>query len=205
MSFLQGIFECCERNKTLQKADISINNIKSESENNPPSATTKDSLMNHLSLNNFSPLITQLYSSKKNVIDINHIKNNESDKNSKISETNIKNLQSTMKINEDCPNLSMKNKISIRITKTVDCKRDDDKNNIISISDISFISENNEKKENFSKLLLTGDLFFNKEIIINESGMINSKRNKKDGYTVFGLKNSVDISGKLNNDFIINF
>ena len=35
--------------------------------------------------------------------------------------------------------------------------------------------------------------------------MINSKRNKKEGYTVFGLKNSVDVSGKLNNDFIINF
>lgn len=35
--------------------------------------------------------------------------------------------------------------------------------------------------------------------------MVNSKRNKKDGFTVFGLKNSVDISGQLNNDFIINF
>ena len=35
--------------------------------------------------------------------------------------------------------------------------------------------------------------------------MVNSKRNKKDGFTVFGLKNSVDFSGKLNNDFIINF
>ena len=27
--------------------------------------------------------------------------------------------------------------------------------------------------------------------------MINSKRNKKDGDTVFGLKNSIDASGKL--------
>ena len=68
-----------------------------------------------------------------------------------------------------------------------------------------FYSEKNEQKENFSKLLLTGDLFYGKEIIINDSGMVNSKRNKKDGYTVFGLKNSVDISGQLNNDFIINF
>ena len=35
--------------------------------------------------------------------------------------------------------------------------------------------------------------------------MINTKRNKKYGYNVFWLKNSVDTSGKLNNDFIINF
>ena len=35
--------------------------------------------------------------------------------------------------------------------------------------------------------------------------MINSKRNKKDGYTMFGLNNSLDISRQLNNDFIINF
>ena len=70
---------------------------------------------------------------------------------------------------------------------------------------MSFYSEKNEQKENFSKLLLTGDLFYGKEIIINDNGMVNSKRNKKDGYTVFGLKNSIDISGQLNNDFIINF
>ena len=35
--------------------------------------------------------------------------------------------------------------------------------------------------------------------------MINSKRNKKDGYTMFGLDNSLNFSGQLNNDFIINF
>ena len=35
--------------------------------------------------------------------------------------------------------------------------------------------------------------------------MLNSKINKKGGYASFGLKKSVDISWKLNNDFIINF
>ena len=98
----------------------------------------------------------------------------------------------------------------MRPTKTVICKRNEEDNNyILSLLDISFSSQKEEKKENYSKLLLTGDLFFNKEIIINESGMSNSKRNKnknkKDGYTMFGLKNSMDISGQLNNDFIINF
>ena len=215
MSFLQNIFGCCERNKDLKQADICINSIRCESENNPSSIPTKDSIRNPESNGNCSNLISQLDSSKKNTIDINNIKNNnETDKNSQNSATFIKNLKTTIKINENPTNLNMKNKISIRPIKTVVCKRNDDKINNISISDISFVSENNEKKENFSKLfsilsfsklLLTGDLFFNKEIIINERGMINSKRNKNDGYTVFGLKNSVDILGKLNNDFIINF
>ena len=89
----------------------------------------------------------------------------------------------------------IKTRLLLRTTKTVCCK-DDDKNNVISISDISFISKNNQK-ENFSNLLLTGDLFFNKEIIVNENGMINNKRNKKDSYIIFGLKNSVVVSGKL--------
>ena len=217
MSFLKNMFGCCEQNKDLKAADICINNIKSESENNPPSMTTKDYSQIYHSMRNSSHLITQSFSSKKNFLDINHIKNNQSDKNSQSSKksksnNNSKNngtfiqiLKNTIKINENYPNLNRKNRISIRPTKTVGFKRDYDKNYIMSLSDISFISENNEKKENFSKLLLTGDLFFNKEIIINECGMVNSKRNKKDGYTVFGLKNSVDISGKLNNDFIINF
>ena len=205
MSFVEDLFGCCGRNKALKKADICINNIKNEIENNPPSMITKDSQINRPSMSNSSHLITQFYSSKKNILDINHTKNNESDKISKNSATFIKNRKSTIEINENCRNQKLKNKISIRASRTVDFKRDNEKNNIITISDISFISENNEKKEHYSKLLLTGDLFYNKEIIINESGMVNSKRNKKDGYAVFGLNNSVDISGKLNNDFIINF
>ena len=78
------------------------------------------------------------------------------------------------------------------------------KNVNISMSDITFISEKQEKKEeNYSKLLLTGDLFYEKEIIITDSGMLNGKRNKKDGFSVFGLKNTKDRSGQLINDFLL--
>ena len=203
MSILENMFGCCERNKPIKKSDVCINNLKKESEKYLPYITSsKNTQMNRPSFTGSSPLITLSFSSKNN----NNLDANRLEKNSIAF---IKNLQNTIKIQDhpiDKTKLYLGNK-GLRPTKTVVCKTDNEKNNIISISDFSFISENNEekKKENFSKLLLTGDLFFNKEIIINDCGMINSKRNKKDGYIVFGLKNSVDISGKLNNDFIINF
>ena len=198
------MFGCCERDKTAKKADININNLKNSSETNLSYCIlTNNNKMNRPSVSNTSQTILLSYSSKNNVLEFNQTKNNdEVDKN---SAKFLQNLQTTVKTNEHSPLIHkpIKTRLLLRPTKTVGCK-DDEKKDIISISDISFISENNQK-ENFSKLLLTGDLFFNKEIIINENGMINSKRNKKDGYTVFGLKNSVDVSGKLNNDFIINF
>lgn len=206
MNFLQNMFGCCERDKTSKKSDLCINNIKIESEKNLPYCIlTSNNKVNRPSVSNTSQTILVSYSSKNNILDLNQTKNDEIDKS---SAKFLSNLQNTVKTNDHSllnnkPIIKSRLSLLLRPTKTVICK-DDDKKDIISISDISFISENNQK-ENFSKLLLTGDLFFNKEIIINENGMINSKRNKKDGYTVFGLKNSVDISGKLNNDFIINF
>ena len=199
------MFGCCERDKSIQKSDICINSINNKSENNfPYCILTNNNRMDRPSVCDTSQIITMLHSSKNNILEFNQTKNDETEKN---SAKFIRNLQTTVKTNEVSPLIHkplIKSRLLLRPTKTVGCNKDDEKNNVISISDISFVSENNQK-ENFSKLLLTGDLFFNKEIIINENGMINSKRNKKDGYTVFGLKNSIDASGKLNNDFIINF
>lgn len=205
MSIIQNMFKCCERDKALKKGDVDINVIKNEMDNNMPyTITTKVTQINRITVSNNFPLITMSNSTKTNNIDFNSIKKEETQKN---GDSFIKNLQRTIKMHENTINTNKNhnNKKNLRSTKTVVCKGDDEKKNVISISDLSFISEKNKEKENFSKLLLTGDLFFNKEIIINDSGMLNSKRNKKDGYTVFGLNNSVDISGKLNSDFIINF
>ena len=205
MSIIQNMFKCCERDKALKKGDVDINVIKNEMDNNMPyTITTKVTKINRITVSNNFPLITMSNSTKTNNIDFNSIKKEETQKN---GDSFIKNLQRTIKMHENTinTNKNYNNKKNLRSTKTVVCKGDDEKKNVISISDLSFISEKNKEKENFSKLLLTGDLFFNKEIIINDSGMLNSKRNKKDGYTVFGLNNSVDISGKLNSDFIINF
>jgi hypothetical protein len=217
MSLLEKIFGCCERSKLMKKSDINLLSIKKEKEketiNYLPNITqTKNTVKNRPSFTNSSPLITLSFSSK-NFNNNNNTNTNDINRTEKKTGAFIKSLQTTIKIKDDQPidksKLHLEKKV-LRPTKTVVCKRDNDQNYILSLSDISFISENNgqkekKEKENFSKLLLTGDLFFNKEIIINECGMINSKRNKKDGYTMFGLNNSLDISGQLNNDFIINF
>ena len=66
--------------------------------------------------------------------------------------------------------------------------------------------DNNEKNRNIGpKLLCSGELFFNKEIIINSNGMIDGLRQKNDGQVFFGNKVISDYRGINYNDFIINF
>ena len=194
MNILEKLFSCCGRDKTLKKSDIEINMIKSDSENNIPYIVlTKDT--QRYQARNSSPLINVSFPSRVNFI----LKKDEGDKS---SATFVKTLK--VPDNTDFNRLHIKRRIKLRPSQTID-KRIEERNDNISLSDFSIISDEDEQKENYSKLLLTGDLFFGKELIINDCGLVNSKRNKKDGYTVFGLKNSVDISGNLNNDFIINF
>lgn len=56
-----------------------------------------------------------------------------------------------------------------------------------------------------NKLLLTGELFWNKELIIEKTGIQNGLRKKSDGQTFFGLINSVDYTGTYHNDLVINY
>jgi hypothetical protein len=205
MSFLQNMFGCCGRDKNQKKSDVEINIIKCGNENNtPPTFSTKNSVLNSPSITHNIPLITSPFLSNKK-IDLPKISEEDINGSSYIEDTQ----QLANKINDHkkSTHIVYNNKSKIRATQTVDCKKNQDKTTVLSISDLSFVSENNngKKMENYSKLLLSGDLFFGKTIIINDCGMINSKRNKQDGYTVFGLTNSVDISGNLNSDFIINF
>ena len=133
MNFFQKMFGCCERDKTMQKSDICINSINNKSEKNLPYCIlTNNNRMDLPSVSDTSQVITMLYSLKNNILEFNQTKNEETEKN---SAKFISNLQTN---------------------------KDDEKNNVISISDISFVSENNQK-ENFSKLLLTGDFFLIKK------------------------------------------
>ena len=59
--------------------------------------------------------------------------------------------------------------------------------------------------QNSNKLLLTGELFFNKDIILTKQGMINGLRKKNDGQTFFGLFNTKDYTGQFYNDLVINY
>ena len=83
------------------------------------------------------------------------------------------------------------------------------KNSLISFSNFPIqniqINKIEENKIIGPKLLCTGELFFNQELIINPEGMINSLRKKNDGQSFFGTKKVLDYRGISYNDFIINF
>ena len=204
MNIFGNMFGCCNlyNNKSYQKSDIDLKKRKSENENMSYLFSEKNtqvnhrpSFSNHNNQSSNSPINNTILKINNNLEIINS-KNDDEEKRSATFQKNIQNIikKNDMKVSNDD---NSKPSQSILINNN---------NTVISISNISFISENQEKKkDSFSKLLLTGDLFYGKEIIITVTGMIGSKRKKKDGFTVFGLKNTVDHSGHLNNDFIINF
>ena len=200
MNNFGNMFGCCNlyNNKSNKKSDIEIKKRKIENENMSYLFSENNTQVNHrpsFSNNNNNNQSSNSPNYKKD-LEINKSKNEDEEKR---SATFQKNIQTIIQKN----NIQISNDDNPKPGQTIIIKNN---NTVISISNISFISENQEKKkENFSKLLLTGDLFYGKEIIITDTGMVGSKRKKKDGFTVFGLKNSVDHSGHLNNDFIINF
>ena len=192
MSIFGNILGCCNIYKSYKKSDIEIKKVKTENENLATYILSeKNTQINHNTNN--SNL------SKNKYLDLNNSKNDEeADKKSATFPKNIQNLSIS---NDNNININDESKKSQRNL----LKLPELKNTVLSLSEIPLLSEMEEKKEeNFSKLLLTGDLFFGKELIITDSGMINSKKNKKDGFTIFGLRNSKDIP-ELNIDFIINF
>ena len=192
MSIFGNILGCCNIYKSYKKSDIEIKKVKTENENLATYILSeKNTQINHNTNN--SNL------SKNKYLDLNNSKNDEeADKKSATFPKNIQNLSIS---NDNNININDESKKSQRNL----LKLPELKNTVLSLSEIPLLSEIEEKKEeNFSKLLLTGDLFFGKELIITDSGMINSKKNKKDGFTIFGLRNTKDIP-ELNIDFIINF
>lgn len=56
---------------------------------------------------------------------------------------------------------------------------------------------------NNQKLILSGELFFDKQIIIDSQGFEYGLRKKKDGHCYIGLSNSYDRNGNLLNDYIV--
>ena len=68
-----------------------------------------------------------------------------------------------------------------------------------------YVNNNNSNIEAGSKLLLSGELFFYKEIILTVHGIKESLRKKTDDIVFFGLKKCLDYKGNSYNDFIVNY
>ena len=81
------------------------------------------------------------------------------------------------------------------------------KDSVLTLNDLDlYVKIPEEKQENCSKLLLTGELFFDKELIIQTNGLINSMRKMKDDHVFFGIKCKSNASCCFNyNDIIINY
>ena len=184
MNIFGNIFGCCNIYKSLKKSDIELKKNKEiEKYDTYILSSEKNTQINHNTNNSF-----HLFN-KKNHLELNNSRNEDDEKKSATFPKNNQSISNDNKNNDD-------NKLSQKLL----LKLPEIKSTVLSITEIPLIVDIQEKEEeNYSKLLLTGDLFFNKEIIITDTGMLNSKRNKKDGFTIFGLKNTKDI------DFIINF
>lgn len=74
----------------------------------------------------------------------------------------------------------------------------------ISFGKISFAEKSEEIPSPSNKLLLTGPLFFNKDLIIDQQGLKNGLRKKNDSKVFFGLTEVKDYTGTYYNDFIVN-
>ena len=106
--------------------------------------------------------------------------------------------------------LDVKKLANSLISKSNASKNNKSNNTIITLNDLILInqSQNQEEKNNEiigSKLLLSGELFFWKEIIISSNGIKTSLRKEKDEHVFFGVKNILNKSGEPYNDLIINF
>ena len=158
-----------------------------------------EAMINHSSTKKIKerPNVNKLFENKSHIKQLNKKKDNPFENNKETTASNE--IISPRFINEG------KDDKNSNISNT-----SKNKNKLFS----SFISFSNfpnqisppiEKEDSGPKLLCSGELFFGKEIIITNKGMIDSVRNKKDSQTFFGLKNTTDYRGIYYNDFVINF
>ena len=78
---------------------------------------------------------------------------------------------------------------------------------VLTLNDLVVnIKAQEEKYENASKLLITGELFFDKEIIVQTNGLKNSMRKQKDDHVYFGIKCKLNASSCfVYNDIVVNY
>ena len=167
---------------------------------NPNLSNSNETLINHIPTQkiNTTPKSNKVLEQKINKKNINNSRNN-----------TIENIPETSVTNE---NISPRFLYNGEIDDNVSKKSSNDKKKKLLSSIISFsnfpiqpIIEEKEKGIIGPKILLSGELFFGKELIITTNGMINGLRHKNDGLTFFGLKNITDYRGTYYNDFVINY
>ena len=87
-------------------------------------------------------------------------------------------------------------------------KNSSNKGTVLTLNDLILMNQEADDKnvhEIGCKLLLSGELFFWKEIIITTNGIKNSLRKEKSDHVFFGIKNILNNSNESYNDLILNY
>ena len=172
---------------------IKNSSIKNQNINNNQKSINK---VDTFSIQNPKESETISQRNNTNIIDNNHFSIN------KIINNNAANN------NNDNSESKKNSSVNISISKNKNAKdSQSNKGTILTLNDLVLINQSQEDKflEIGSKLLLSGELFFWKEIIVQTNGIKNSLRKDKDDHVFFGLKNKTNYAGVMYNDFIINY
>ena len=205
MDIFQKIFKCCEPNKEI-KPNIHELEYAEDNSRSKSSKTNQNKLV-QLSTNfNYNPnpkpeqleISNDKYNSENNVTVTNSSLANNITTNFEV----LKNSSKEQKIADTSNKISSQKDDEEK--NSIEVKSKNSKNTILSIVDINN-NNNQEIKETGSKLLLSGELFFWNQIVINIHGLKDSLRKKNDDFVYFGLKKTKDYKGDFFNDYIINY
>ena len=210
MNSFMNFFYCCKRTNYNKKIYIDSKipeeegmNIdeKNTKQNDKKSNTLKNIYKSVNNINNINMNGINFLLDQSNPELYNHIKNNLTSNNQNL---NILNYNQSQKLNEN--NDSMNNDI-LKVTSNkylLGSNQKDFKNPTLTKSNIS-----TKKVENQKQLNLSGDLFYNKKIIITPKGLENTNRINSKNNNIFpiyfGTELDCDDNGVPYNDFIVNF
>ena len=210
------MFQCCEPTKELKQSKYELDSFEDNAIPTPNNLSQEKLVQKINSNSNFNPnpktnkleTSNDKYNSDNNNTVLNSSVNNNINNNLVTSKNNYqeKTISSPIK-NPPQKNDEKKNNNIILKSKNSKNSRNS-KNTILSMADINTNNNQNnnqEIEETGSKLLLSGELFFWNQIVINIHGMKDGLRKKNDDFVYFGLKKTKDYKGDLYNDFIINF
>ena len=191
------MIRCCYTNKNLNDADINVDgNIKDikyiNYKNNQ--YINEDEIQNK---NDPKIIATKSKQSSRSGSQ-NKVKQNGENLSNK--DQNISLCNNTMQINNS--NLTKNNLIQNNLYNNRYNYNDQNEENRYKNSVINY-NKNDNIKDNYidikTKLLLFGELFSNEIIEINRNGMKNSLKQRKDGLTIFGIKENTNSNDNLNN------
>ena len=223
MEKILNVLNCCSREDIHKKSEINIQGDNS-TENNQSTINNKTYEKDKASeLKSESLIIKQTEGNitnenKNNKKEENkkvkiNTKNKENQKNNKKSKSKNKHNKEIIAKKDETMTVEDQNKILSNIFKYRSSSRKDirpsiiHKDSVITLNDLALTLKNTDEiHENGSKLLISGELLFYKEIIIQTYGLKNTRRKQSDDHVYFGLKNQKNPSSCFHyNDIIINY